>query len=54
MAYQMSPELLNDIRRLVDATRGFLNNGDGNDDRYIALMEQYVSNLERQLAGQVD
>jgi hypothetical protein len=54
MTYQMSPEFLNDVRRLIDAARGFLNNDDGNDCRFIVLMERYVSNLERRLAGQAD
>jgi hypothetical protein len=47
----MSPELLNDVRRLIDAVRGYLNNDDGNDDDYIVAMEEYVSNIERRLLG---
>jgi hypothetical protein len=50
----MSPELLNDVRRLIDAVRGYLDNDDGNDCPYIVLMEEYVSNVARRLAGQVD
>jgi hypothetical protein len=54
MTYQMSPEFLNDVRRLIDAVRGYLDNGDGSDDRFIVLMQEHVSNLERRLAGQAD
>jgi hypothetical protein len=50
MAYQMSPELLNDVRRLIDAVRGYLNNDDGSDDRFIVLMQEHVSSLEHRLA----
>jgi hypothetical protein len=51
MTYQMSPEFLNDVRRLIDAARGYLNNDTGNDDRFILAMEEYVSNIERRLLG---
>jgi hypothetical protein len=54
MTYQMSPEFLDDVRRLIDATRGFLSNDDGNDDEYIMLMGQYVEEVERRLADQAD
>ena len=54
MTYQMSPEFLNDVRRLIDAVRSYLNNDDGNDSPHIVLMNEHVSNLERQLAGQAD
>ena len=54
MTYQMSPEFLNDVRQLIDAVRGFLNNDDGNDDEYIVLMGQYVEEVERRLTGQAN
>ena len=54
MTHQMSPEFLNDVRRLIDAVRGYLSNDDGNDDEYIVLMGQYVEEVERRLAGQAD
>ena len=47
VAAAMHPELLDDVRRLVDAVRGFLSNDDGNDDEYIMLMGQYVEEVER-------
>ena len=54
MTYQMSPEFLNDVRRLIDAVNGYLLNDDGNDNPHIVLMQRGVSNLERRLAGQAD
>ena len=54
MTHQMSPEFLNDVRKLVDAVRGFLGNDTGSDDEYIVLMGQHVEEVERQLPGQAD
>ena len=37
------------VRNLVAAVRGFLNNDDGCDDRFIELMEEHVSAVERKI-----
>jgi hypothetical protein len=42
-----SLEFLNDVRKLADTVRGFLNNSDGNDDRFILAMDKYVAKVER-------
>jgi hypothetical protein len=45
----MNPELLDAVRKLVDAVDGYLNNDDGNDNPHIEAMGRCVSDVKRQL-----